>query len=72
MAFGNLYSYFVAETPMNVLQSGENAIQKHCDISNFIPPDGGPRVRWFSIFLDWFSYSHYFTFSVTGLVDYVI
>ena len=47
MAFGNLHSYFVAETPMNVLQSGENAIQKHCDISNFIPPDGGPRVRWF-------------------------
>ena len=44
---GNLNSYFVAETPMNVLQSGENAIQKHCDISNFIPPDGGPRVRWF-------------------------
>ena len=46
---GKLHSYFVAEKPMNGLQSGGNAIQKHCDISNFIPPDGGPRVSWFLI-----------------------
>ena len=34
-------------TTTNTLQSEENPSQKNCNIQNFVPPDGGSRVRYF-------------------------
>ena len=34
-------------TTTNTLQSEENPSRKNCNIQNFVPPDGGSRVRYF-------------------------
>ena len=34
-------------TTTNTLQSEENTSRKNCNIQNFVPPDGGSRVRYF-------------------------
>ena len=37
-------------TTTNTLQSEENTSRKNCNLQNFVPPDGGSRVRYFSTY----------------------
>ena len=38
-------------TTTNTLQSEENTPRKNCNLQNFVPPDGGSRVRYFLTFI---------------------
>ena len=38
-------------TTTNTLQSEENTSRKNCNLQNFVPPDGGSRVRYFFYYL---------------------